>query len=127
MTIPDPTSSAEEVLDVFRDECRSMVEGRADLLDGILDDSFTAQHITGYVLPKAEWLDQIRSGDFVYHSIRDEGTSVDVQDGSATVVSRAVHEVTLYGHRGRYRLRSTLHYALTPGGWKAVRSSSTTF
>jgi hypothetical protein len=127
MTIPDPTSSAEEVPDVFRDECRSMVEGRADLLDGILDDSFTAQHITGYVLPKAEWLDQIRSGDFVYHSIRDEGTSVDVQDGSATVVSRAVHEVTLYGHRGRYRLRSTLHYALTPGGWKAVRSSSTTF
>jgi hypothetical protein len=127
MTLPDPTSSAEEVLDVFRDECRSMVEGRADLLDGILDDSFTAQHITGYVLPKAEWLDQIRSGDFVYHSIRDEGTSVDVQDGSATVVSRAVHEVTLYGHRGRYRLRSTLHYALTPGGWKAVRSSSTTF
>jgi hypothetical protein len=127
MTIPDPTSSAEEVLDVFRDECRSMVEGRADLLDGILDDSFTAQHITGYVSPKAEWLDQIRSGDFVYHSIRDEGTSVDVQDGSATVVSRAVHEVTLYGHRGRYRLRSTLHYALTPGGWKAVRSSSTTF
>jgi hypothetical protein len=127
MTIPDPTSSAEEVLDVFRDECRSMVEGRADLLDGILDDSFTAQHITGYVSPKAEWLDQIRSGDFVYHSIRDEGTSVDVQDGSATVVSRAVHEVTLYGHRGRYRLRSTLHHALTPGGWKAVRSSSTTF
>jgi hypothetical protein len=127
MTLPDPTSSAEEVLDVFRDECRSMVEGRADLLDGILDDSFTAQHITGYVSPKAEWLDQIRSGDFVYHSIRDEGTSVDVQDGSATVVSRAVHEVTLYGHRGRYRLRSTLHYALTPGGWKAVRSSSTTF
>jgi hypothetical protein len=54
MTLPDPTSSAEEVLDVFRDECRSMVEGRADLLDGILDDSFTAQHITGYVSPKAE-------------------------------------------------------------------------
>jgi hypothetical protein len=127
MTLPDPTSSAEEVLDVFRDECRSMVEGRADLLDGILDDSFTAQHITGYVSPKAEWLDQIRSGDFVYHSIRDEGTSVDVQDGSATVVSQAVHEVTLYGHRGRYRLRSTRHYTLTPGGWKAVRSSSTMF
>jgi hypothetical protein len=82
MTLPDPTSSAEEVLDVFRDECRSMVEGRADLLDGILDDSFTAQHITGYVSSKAEWLHQIRSGDFVHHSIRDEGTSVDVQDGS---------------------------------------------
>ena len=104
-----------------------MVEGRADLLDGILDDSFTAQHITGYVSPKAEWLDQVRSGEFVYHSIRDEGTSVDVQDGSATVVSRAIHEVTLYGHRGRYRLRSTLQYALTLGGWQAVRSSSTTY
>jgi hypothetical protein len=112
----DPTSSAEAVLDVFRDQCRWMVEGRADLLGGILDDSFTAQHITGYVSPKAEWIGQVRSGEFVYHSIRDEGTSVDVQGGSATVVSRAVHDVTLYGHRGRYRLRTTLHYALTPGG-----------
>jgi hypothetical protein len=50
-----------------------MVEGRADLLDGILADSFTAQHITGYVSPKTEWIGQIRSGDFVYRSIRDKG------------------------------------------------------
>jgi hypothetical protein len=104
-----------------------MTEGRADLLDGILDDSFTAQHITGYVSPKAEWLGQVRSGEFVYHSIRDEGTTVDVHDGVAAVVSRAVHDVTLYGHRGQYRLRSTLNYALAPSGWKAVRSSSTTY
>ena len=82
MTRADPTSSAEEVLDLFRDQCWWMVEVRAGLLDGIPNDSFTAQHITGYVSPKAEWLHQIRSGDFVYHSIRDEGTSVDVQDGS---------------------------------------------
>jgi hypothetical protein len=29
MTPADPTSSAGEVLDVFRDQCRWMVEGRA--------------------------------------------------------------------------------------------------
>ena len=127
MTAPGGTASEGAVLDAFGDQCRWMVEGRADLLDGLLDDSFTARHITGYVSPKEEWLGQIRSGEFVYHSIRDEGTTVDVQDDSATVVSRAVHEVTLYGHRGRYRLRSTLHYALTPAGWKAVRGSSTTY
>jgi hypothetical protein len=126
MRSADPTSAAEAVLDLFRDQCRWMAEGRADLLDGILADSFTAQHITGYVSPKAEWICQVRSGDLVHHSIRDEGTTVDVQDGSATVVSRAVHDVTLYGHPGRYRLRSTLRYALTSGGWKAVRSWSTT-
>jgi hypothetical protein len=43
MTPADPTSSAEAVLNVFRDQCRWMVEGRADLLEGILDDAFTAQ------------------------------------------------------------------------------------
>jgi hypothetical protein len=53
MTPTDPASSAEVVLDLFRDQCRWMVEGRADLLEGILDDSFTAQHITGYVSPDA--------------------------------------------------------------------------
>ena len=115
------------VLALFRDQCRWMVEGRADLLDGILDDSFTARHITGYVSPKAEWLSQVGSAEFVSHSIHDEGTAVDVGEGSATVVSRAVHDATLYGHRGRYRLRSTVHYALTTAGWRAVRSSSTTY
>jgi hypothetical protein len=115
------------VLDVFSNQCRWMVEGRADLLDEILDDSFTARHITGYVSPKAEWLSQIGSGDVVHHSIHVEGTALDVEDGSATVVSRAVHDVTLYGHRGRYRLQSTLRYNLTRAGWKAIRSSSTTY
>jgi hypothetical protein len=84
----DPTSAAEAVLDLFRDQCRWMVEGQANLLDGILADSFTAQHVTGFVSPKTEWIGQVRSGDFVYHSIRDEGTTVEIQDGSATVVSR---------------------------------------
>jgi hypothetical protein len=54
MTPADPTSSEDEVLAVFRDQGRWMVEGRADWLDDVLDDSFTAQHITGYVSPKAE-------------------------------------------------------------------------
>src|SRR4051812_36238725 len=86
MTTSGRASSRDAVLGVFRDQCRWMVEGRADLLD----------------------------------SIRDEGTTVDVEDGAATVVSRALHDVTLYGHRGRYRLKSTLHYNLTPAGWRAV-------
>jgi hypothetical protein len=106
MTAPGRTASEVAVLEAFGDQCRWMVEGRADLLDGLLDDSFTARHITGYVSPKEEWLGQIRSGEFVYHSIRDAGTAVDVQGDSATVVSRAVHDVSLYGRRGRYRLRS---------------------
>jgi hypothetical protein len=76
MTPTGPTSAAEAVLDLFRDQCRWMVEGRADLLDGILAASFTARHITGYVSPKVEWIGRVRSGEFVYHSIRDEGTSV---------------------------------------------------
>jgi|SRR3954463_16085982 hypothetical protein len=127
MTTPDRASPPDAVLDIFGNQCRCMVEGRADLLDGILDDAFTAQHITGYVSPKAEWLGQVSSGEFFYHSIQDEGTTVEVDDDTAAVVSRAVHDVTLYGHRGRYRLQSTLHYALTASGWKAVRSSSTTY
>lgn len=44
-----PTEAEHEVLTVFGNQCRWMVEGRADLLDGILHDSFTATHITGYV------------------------------------------------------------------------------
>jgi hypothetical protein len=76
----------------------------------------------------ASGVDGHAGGDELVDAVEhDEGTTVDVHDGAATVVSRAVHDVTLYGHRGRYRLQSTLHYDLTPAGWRAVRSSSTTY
>jgi hypothetical protein len=120
---------AAEVLDVFAAHCRYLVEGRADLLGDLLTDSFTAEHLTGHVASRVEWLGQIAAGEFVYHRITPEYTDVDVDvDGSrATVTSRAVYDVTIHGHRGRYRLATTRHYVRDRGAWTATRGTSTTY
>jgi hypothetical protein len=51
-----PTTAADEVRQAFTTLCLAMIDKRLDMLDSLLDDSYTATHITGYVSPKAEWL-----------------------------------------------------------------------
>lgn len=126
MRTTDSAVRAAEVLDVFADHCRYLVEGRADLLGDLLTDSFTAEHLTGHVASRAEWLGQIAAGELVYHRITPEYTDVDVDGTRATVTSRAVDDVTVGGHRGRYRLARTLHHVRDRGAWRATRGTSTT-
>jgi hypothetical protein len=121
-----PADAADEVRQAFTSLCLAMIDKRLDVLDSLLDDSYTATHITGYVSPKAEWLAQIGSGDFTYHAIDQEATDVDVHDDRATLVSRALYTVTLHGSPGRWRLRSTLDWVRVGDRWKAVRGVSTT-
>ena len=127
MPVTDSSAQTADALKAFADHCRHLVEGRADLLGDLLTDSFTAEHITGHVAPRGEWLGQIAAGDFVYHRITPEYTDVDVDGARATVTSRALYDVTIHGHRGRYRLATTLHYVRDRGAWRATRGTSTTY
>ncbi|MBG0831456.1 nuclear transport factor 2 family protein [Planomonospora sp. ID67723] len=115
------------ILDNYRSQHRAMVEARTDVLDALLADQFTATHITGYQQPKAEWLAQIRSGDFTYHRIEDKDVFITVDGDSAVLVGRAAVTVTIGGARGTWNLESTMEYIKQGGRWTVVRSRSTTY
>jgi hypothetical protein len=61
--VTDHTDQAAEVLDVFADHWRYLIEGRSDLLGGLVTDSSTAEHLTGHVAFRAGWLGQIAARD----------------------------------------------------------------
>ncbi|MDO0917301.1 nuclear transport factor 2 family protein [Streptomyces sp. DT2A-34] len=88
-------NAREEVLAAYRAHLQAMADGDTDALDDLLDDGFTLTHITGYQQPKAEWLSQMRAGQFVYHSVIEKNVTVDVQGDAARLVGRIVTEATV--------------------------------
>jgi formylglycine-generating enzyme required for sulfatase activity len=61
----EPTAEATDEADADvtaaqRQMIRAMLESETDLLDELLDDSYSLEHISGYVQSKGEWLQDIK-------------------------------------------------------------------
>jgi Domain of unknown function (DUF4440) len=125
-----PTSpSAEEaaILAANADQTRWMIDADVERLGALLDENFTAIHITGYEQSKAEWLDQIRSGQMAYHDVAEQSVSVDIDGDTAVLVKRNLVTATINGTRGTWPLESTTTYAKTDGVWRPTSSRATTY
>ena len=104
-----------------------MVEGRTDRLDQLLDDSYTAIHISGYQQSKAEWLAQIDSGRMSYDAVEEESAVVEIKGETAVLTAHARVTATIYGTHRTWPLKSVTRYARRNGTWKPVHSRATTY
>ncbi|SOD79106.1 protein of unknown function [Streptomyces sp. 1222.2] len=127
MPASEDANAREEVLAAYRAHLRAMADGDTDSLDDLLDDGFTLTHITGYQQPKAEWLSQMRAGQFVYHSVSEKNVTVDVEGDTARLVGRIVTEATVYGTHADWPLQFTMDWARGGETWTALRSVATTW
>ena len=124
---PPVNSDEATVLEVNRERSRLLVEQRIDELDELLSPDFLAVHITGYEQTKAEWLDQIRSGQMRYHDFEEVSATVTIDGDSAVAVTRSLVDATIYGSRGTWPLESTTTYVRDGGTWKAQHSRARTY
>jgi hypothetical protein len=122
-----PNSDEAAVLEVNRERSRLLVEQRTDELDDLLSADFVAVHVTGYEQTKAEWLDQIRSGQMRYHGFEEVSSTVTVDGDSAVAVTRSLVDATIYGSRGTWPLESTTIYVRDGGTWKVQHSRARTY
>jgi hypothetical protein len=108
---------------------QAMIDGDTEALASLLDPSYTLTHMTGYLQPKAEWLEQISSGRMRYHSAQEQDrvVVVAVSGDTARLVSRDVVEATIWGSRGTWNLQLTTDYVRRGGTWCAIRTEATTF
>ena len=119
-------SDRAAVLEVNRERSRSLVEQRTDELGELLSPDFVAVHISGYEQTKAEWLDQIRSGQMRYHGFEEVTATVTIDGDSAVAVTRNLVDATIYGSRATWPLESTTTYVRHGGTWKAQHSRACT-
>jgi hypothetical protein len=68
--------------------CEAMVAEDVESLEDILAEGFTLTHMTGYLQPRAEWLDDITSRQMQYHSMETVGVDVDFLGGTPILTAR---------------------------------------
>ena len=114
---------------VLRAYHSAIIDARTYDLEAILDRRFSLTHITGYVQPKGEWFDVIRSGQFDYHTItvEEETISLTVPGKSAIVAGRGLFDATINGMRRPWRLQFTMRFARDAAGWRITEACYTVF
>ncbi|MFG3552256.1 nuclear transport factor 2 family protein [Streptomyces sp. NPDC047725] len=125
MSPPTAETDRESVLQAHHAYLNAMVDGDAQSVDDLLDAGFTLTHMTGYVQPKAEWLAEMRAGQFVYHSIDEVDMALDLDGDTAHLTVRTMTDATVYGSRAGWRLLLTTDYARRGTRWIPVRTIAT--
>jgi len=122
---------AADVRSFFGAQREAMLRGDADALGGLLAETFTLTHMTGYVQSKAAWLADVASGAMRYHDMRDVELTVGRGDDTAIVTARTVTEATIWGAHGTWRLQlRTLLERTDVGrteGWTAAHTVASTW
>ncbi|MEY8463152.1 nuclear transport factor 2 family protein [Streptococcus merionis] len=89
----------EQILkELFAQVNTAMVQKDTASLEAILTDDMTLTHMTGYVQPKVEWLEDIASEEMRYYSSTNEATYDIVIDGDrASLTSHDLVEASIWG------------------------------
>jgi ketosteroid isomerase-like protein len=118
-----------EILGILHAYHAAMVAARTDQLGDLIDDDYSLVHITGYVQPKDEWFDVIRSGQFDYHriDIEDRTLLVSVSGDTATVTGRGVFDATINGMHAPWRLRFAMNWSRQRGSWRIMSARYSSF
>ncbi|MGA7203247.1 MAG: nuclear transport factor 2 family protein [Specibacter sp.] len=125
-TINDPLVEAA-IRQANSDENRWMVQARVEELEQLLTDDYVLVHITGYRQPKAECLEEIRTGQMRYHEIREQSVTVQVNGSKALLVARNLVNATIWGSKALWPLQMTTSFIDDAGSWSPQFSWATTF
>jgi len=128
MTNSDTQADRDAIIANFQARQRAMIDGDTERLRQLSTPDAHAGHITGYEQPQEEWLDQIQSGYFDYHTIDNHSVQVTVTGPArATLVARSTIDVTIGGTRNTWRIESTADYVKRDGRWLSGNGSSRTY
>lgn len=117
----------ETLLRLERERYDAMINKDTERLNQLLAEDFALVHITGYRQSKAEWLEQITSGEMAYHKVEEVSADVTITGDKATIVTRNHVTATIYGSRNTWPLESTTTYERRNGTWVPTSSQATTF
>ena len=122
MSITAQSNTASEILDLSLEKFRWKTSGKIDLLADLFDDEMVFVHITGHITTKEDWINQLKTGRFVYNTIEQKEASVKVYGNTAVLVGKA--KFTVNGG-SVYHLVYTEVYTKKNNQWKLVNLHTT--
>jgi len=122
MSITAQSNTASEILDLSLEKFRWKTTGKFDLLADLFDDELVFVHITGHITTKDDWINQLKTGRFVYNKIEQKEASVKVYGNTAVLVGKATFTVN---GGSVYHLVYTEVYTKKNNQWKLVNLHTT--
>lgn len=125
----------QETIDKDMKEAKAVVQQLAQLMitrdttamSKILDDNFTLTHMTGYVQPKAEWLNEVAQERMKYYSAKEVNHTIQVNGNLAEVMIQSLVDARIWGSRNTWRLQQKMKLEKRNGTWIILRSEASTF
>ena len=119
------TDDARAVLTAEDRRYRAMVEADLATLDLLLDDRVSYAHSSGVRDTKAEYLEKVRSGYYVYRRIDHPVERVEVVGDTAIVVGRMTADLTVDGTPKVIDNLALAVWTRTAGDWRLLAYAPT--
>jgi ketosteroid isomerase-like protein len=116
------TTAERDILNLSLDKFRWKTEGNIDAVADLFDDDLVFIHLTGHITTKADWINQLRTGRFVYNKIVQKEASAKVYGNTAVLVGQATFTVN---GGSVYKLVYTEVYTKKNEKWKLVNLHTT--
>lgn len=125
MALPQSSVIQSEILQLSQEKFRWKTVGNLDRLAALFDDDLVFIHINGNITSKKQWIEELRSGRFVYNSIHLKMAEAKAYGDTAVLVGKATFNVTFHGSKGTFELIYTEVYTRKNGVWKLVNLHTT--
>lgn len=117
MIQPDALSMSE--LDDLEDRrYRAMVDGDTRALGELLSDDVIYTHSNASVDTKASYLERLRTGDLVYHSLEHTTDSVVTRPGVVVIGGTMSGSIRMHGVEKTLNSRVAVVWAVEDGQWR---------
>ncbi|QLL69968.1 nuclear transport factor 2 family protein [Lactobacillus sp. 3B(2020)] len=119
----------DEIISLYRQESEAMVNKDILKLNEILAPTMTLQHMTGYVQPKLEWIDQIQNGEIKYYSSIEENIKDIIIGGDkASLVGQSRVKASVWGSRtATWSLEMKMKFIKNNGRWIIAKQIASTY
>lgn len=111
------STTESEIVRLSAEKYRWYVDRNVDLVEDLYEDALVFVHLNGHISNKSEWINEMRSGRFVYNKIDIREASAKAYGSTAVLVGKAVFTVN---GGARYSLVYTEVYTKKNDRWKLV-------
>lgn len=120
----------EEILkQLYRQVNDAMVAKDIKKLAELLEPDTVLIHMTGYVQPVTEWLEQIETGDMIYYSWQEDAIkNIKINGNTASLIGQSRVKARIWGAGpSTWRLQIKMEFENVDGKWKIIKQTASTY
>lgn len=123
------TKDEEQIVQLYRAENEAMVKKDISRLDMILGDRMTLTHMTGYVQPKLEWIDQIQNEEMQYLESKEEAIKdIRVEENWGQLTGQNLVTAKIWGgSKNVWPLQMKMYFEKNNGRWAISKQVASTY